>query len=201
MNRDLEASKRHCVELVAYCAEKKVEQWRLLTAVCHALAGATLLPTAANIEAARAALSAKNRTGIHMSDSVFAALLAETLLATGDFAGAETTLRETFAFVEESGERFWLAELHRLDGQIALKQPQQDQERAANCFLQAIEIARGQGALMLQLRAATDLAQLWRETGSGGDPRALLEPILAATEGGKTTSDVGNARALLAGIG
>ncbi len=51
---------------------------------------------------------------------------------------------------------------------------------------------------MLELRAATDLAQLWRNTGSSRDPRALMEPILAAIEGGETTRDVRNARALLA---
>ena len=33
------------------------------------------------------------------------------------------------------------------------------------------------------------------------DPRALLEPILAAIEGGETTRDVRAARALLAEIG
>jgi predicted ATPase len=82
-----------------------------------------------------------------------------------------------------------------------LKRPGQDRERAEACFLQAIEIARSQDALMLELRAATDLARLWRETGSRGDARALLEPILAAIEGGKTTRDVGNAHALLCEIG
>jgi hypothetical protein len=42
------------------------------------------------------------------------------------------------------------------------------------------------------------LARLWRDTSSDGDPRALLEPILAAIEGDETTRDVRNARALLA---
>ena len=53
---------------------------------------------------------------------------------------------------------------------------------------------------MLELRAATDLARLWRDAGSGDDPRALLEPILAAIEGGESAGDVRNARALLAEI-
>ena len=54
---------------------------------------------------------------------------------------------------------------------------------------------------MLELRAANDLARLWRETSSPNDPRPLLEPILAAIEGGESMRDVRNARALLAEIG
>ena len=110
------------------------------------------------------------------------------------------TLQEAFAFVEQSGERYWLADLHRVDGQIALKQSEPDRARAEACFLQAIEIARSQEARLLELRAATDLARLWRDAGSPNDPRALLEPILATIEGGETTPDVRNARALLAEI-
>ncbi len=127
--------------------------------------------------------------------------LAEALLAMGDLAGAEATLEKAFAFVTQSGERFWLAELHRLCGQIALERQHPDLARAEACFLRAIEIARDQQARMLELRATTDLARLWRDTGSRNDPRALLEPILAAIEGGESTRDVRAVRALLAEMG
>jgi class 3 adenylate cyclase len=200
LSRDFEACERHSAELVAYCAEKKVEQWRLLAATCHAFARAALQPTGENIAAVRAALGAKNRNGMHMYDSVFVCQLAEALLSADDIPSAEATLREAFAFVEDSGERFWLAELHRLDGRIALKRPEPERARAEACFLEAIGIARSQEALMLELRAATDLAQLRRDAGSGADPRELLEPILAAIEGGETTGDVRKARALTAAI-
>ena len=72
--------------------------------------------------------------------------------------------------------------------------------RAEACFLKAMEIARSQEARLLELRAATDLARLWRDIGSPNDPRALVEPILAAIEGGETTRDVRNAHALLEDI-
>ena len=51
-----------------------------------------------------------------------------------------------------------------------------------------------------ELRAANDLARLWRNSNSGGDVRALLEPILEAVEGGADTRDVRNTHELLAGL-
>ena len=119
----------------------------------------------------------------------------------GDVTGAESALREAFAFVEQSGERYWLANMHRVEGRITLARPEPDRARAEACLLRAIEIARNQEARLLELRAATDLARLWRDTGSPNDPRALLQPILAAIEGGEDTRDVRNARALLGEVG
>ena len=81
------------------------------------------------------------------------------------------------------------------------RRPETDRERAEVSFLKAIEIADGQEARMLELRAATDLTRLWRDTGAPNDPRALLEPILAVIEGGESTRYVRSARALLAEIG
>ena len=63
-----------------------------------------------------------------------------------------------------------------------------------------MEIARSQEARLLELRAATDLARLWRDAVSPNDPRALLEAILAQIEGGESLRDVRDARALLAEI-
>ena len=102
------------------------------------------------------------------------------------------------AFAEQSGERFWLADLHRVEGRIALAAL--DRERAEAYFLKAIEIAREQEARLLELRAATDLARLWRDTGWPADPRALLEPVLAAIDGGGA-QQMSATRALLAEIG
>jgi hypothetical protein len=79
--------------------------------------------------------------------------------------------------------------------------PCSDRPRAEACFLKSIDIARSQESRLLELRAAIDLARLWRDTGSTNDPRALLEPILAQIEGGKTRRDVRNARELLGQIG
>ena len=195
---DFEACERHAAELVAYCTEKRVEQFRLLAANQYTCARAMRQPTDENLAAVRNAIEAYDRSGSRLGDPEYYSRLAEALLMAGDATGAEAALKEAIASVEQSGERLWLADLHRVDGRIALKQPEPDRARAEASFLKAIDIAHSQEARMLELRAATDLARLWRDTGSPNDPRALLEPILAVIEGGESTRDVRNARALLA---
>ena len=108
----------------------------------YACAHATREPTEENIAALRTAIDARHPSGAYQSDSCIYSHLAEALLMAGDVTGAEAALQEAFAFVEQSGERFWLADLHRVEGQIALKRPEPDRTRAEACFLQAIEIAR-----------------------------------------------------------
>ena len=201
MYGDFAAAERYAAEHVAFCVERKVEQFRLWGANYQAGARAMREPTEENVAALRGAIAANNRSGGYFSDSIFKSYLAETLLMRGEVADAEAALHDAFAFVERSGERFWLADLYRVEGQIALRRPEPDRERAEACFLKAIEVAHGQEARMLELRAATDLARLSRQVGAHNDPRALLEPILAEIEGGETTRDVRNARALLAEMG
>jgi class 3 adenylate cyclase/predicted ATPase len=195
---DLEGLERDSAALASYCAEKRVEQIRLLASFHHAYARTMREPVDENIALLRPALVAVRESGGNAGNSIMICNLAEALLTAGDLAGAEAALEDGFAFVAQSGEHYWLADLHRLQGQAALKRPEPDRLRAKTCFVKAIEIARSQEARLLQLRAAADLARLWRDTRSDGDPRELLEPILATIEGGELSRDVRNARALLA---
>jgi class 3 adenylate cyclase len=198
---DIEACERHSAELVAYCIEKKVEQFRLYGVVTETCARAQRDPTPEHIEALCAARDAHHRSGARVLDSMILCCLIEALLAVGDVRRAEAALQEADQFVDLSGENLLLSDLRRLEGHIALKQPEADRRRAETCFLKSIEIAHGQGSRLLELRAVTDLARLRRDTGSPTDLRALLEPILATVEGGKATRDLYKARALLAELG
>jgi len=67
---------------------------------------------------------------------------------------------EALTILEESGERWWEAELHRLKGELLLAQAGKERpfvEEAETCLYQAIEIARRQQAKSLELRAAMSL--------------------------------------------
>jgi predicted ATPase len=199
--RDVEALERDSAELGAYCAEKKVEQIRLLAGLLGACASAMRGPTESRVDSIRKALVALRRSGGNTGNSILLSNLAEAFLMVGDLTGAASALQDGFAFVEQSGERYWLADLHRLSGQIALMQTRPDRPRAEACFSKAIEVARGQEARLLELRATTDLTRLWRGSRTDGDLRGLLEPVLAMIEGGETALDVREARALLAELG
>jgi predicted ATPase len=198
--RDLPALEQGSADLLAYCTEKRVEQIRLLAALHHAYARAMRAPGQDNVSAFRTAIDRMRSAGGFTGSSMILSQLAEAAMQAGDLKRAEADLVEGFAFVEQSGERYYLADLHRLGGRLALRQEQPDRSRAEACFVRAIDVARGQHGRLLELRAANDLARLWREGKSNNDVRALIEPILAVIEGGETAPDVREARDLLAAL-
>jgi predicted ATPase len=155
-------------------------------------------PVGENIVAMRKARIALSKSGGTTGNSIILSSLAQSLLRAGDLAAAEAAIGDGLRYVEQSGERYWLADLHRLSGQAALRQPTPDVARAESCFNRAIEVARSQHARLLELRAAIDLGRLWRDRRTDREIRALVEPALGQIEGGATSPDVRNARALLA---
>ena len=61
----------------------------------------------------------------------------------------------------------------------------------------ALTIARGQRARSLELRAARDLADVWRERGRIKEARELITPAYAWFTEGFDTPDLKDAKALL----
>jgi hypothetical protein len=86
---------------------------------------------------------------------------------------------------------FWAARYARI-----MREPVEESIALLRPALATVRKSGGNAGL-LQPCAAADLAQLWRDARSNSGPRALLEPILATIEGGETSRDVRNARALL----
>ena len=68
---------------------------------------------------------------------------------------------------------------------------------AEDHFRQALDWARRQVALSLELRAATSLARLLRDQGRPADARAVLQPVYGRFTEGFDTADLKDAKALL----
>ncbi|HXZ88036.1 MAG TPA: adenylate/guanylate cyclase domain-containing protein [Candidatus Binataceae bacterium] len=94
------------------------------------------------------------------------------------------------------GVRFYEADLHRLKGELILAAggPASEAEAA---FREAIEIARRQQAKSFELRGATSLARLLRDTGRRDEARTMLAEIYNWFTEGFDTRDLMEAKALL----
>jgi predicted ATPase len=77
------------------------------------------------------------------------------------------------------------------------KSPERDAAKAEAYFGRALEIARAQQARSWELRAATSLAQRWRDQDKRQQARDLLAPVYGWFTEGFDTLDLKEAQALL----
>ena len=95
------------------------------------------------------------------------------------------TLAEALTASQSTGERFYEAELHRLQGELLLQAAVRGlasdvstpDAAAEACFQRALAVARRQQAKSLELRAAMSLGRLWQHQGKRAAARQLLEEI------------------------
>jgi class 3 adenylate cyclase/predicted ATPase len=145
----------------------------------------------------RDGLEAYRASGTELRRSYLLSLLAEAHVWAGQRDEALEIMSEAFAHVETSGERRWEADLYRLKGTILLSGSKPDQGEAERCFLHAVEIAQGQGAKVLELRAVTSLARMLDEQGRHDEAQSLLAPVYDWFTEGFDTPDLKDAKALL----
>jgi hypothetical protein len=110
-------------------------------------------------------------------------------------------IAEAHTLVQQTGERWWEAELHRLQGELLLQQATPDVEQGATCFQQALTVARQQQARSLELRAAMSLSRLWQLQGRRQEACQLLEEAYGWFTEGFDTQDLQEAEALLHALG
>jgi predicted ATPase len=148
----------------------------------------------------RQGLDAYRATGAAFDRPHFLGMLAEAHSSMGQPEAGLTALSEALTLVETTGERYYEAELHRLQGELLL-QAAPDVARVEACFQQALDTARRQQAKSLELRAAMSLGRLWQQQGKQDEARALLAPIYDWFTEGFDTADLQEAQALLDELG
>jgi predicted ATPase/class 3 adenylate cyclase len=127
----------------------------------------------------------------------FLGMLAEAHGNEARAAEALCLLDKALAKMEQTDERWWEAELRRLQGDMLLRLPDPDRTGANACFQRAIGVARKQDAKLWELRAASSLARLWAEQGKRAEARNLLAPIYGWFTEGFGTRDLMDAKGLL----
>ena len=142
-------------------------------------------------------LAAWRATGSEIVRPYYLALLAEWYGKAGQGAAGLDVLAEARAAAQHMEERFYEAELYRLEGELLLAQSVDCVAEAATCFQQALAIARHQQAQWWELRAAMSLARLWQQQGKRTEAHELLAPIYGWFTEGFDTVDLQEAKALL----
>ena len=144
-------------------------------------------------------LAAERDTGTVLSLSHYLAMLAEAYRLGGQVDAGLHALAEALAHLDNTGERHFEAELHRLKGECLLAQTAKrcKEKEAEECFRQALDIARRQQAKSLELRAAMSLGRLRQQQGRHAEAHQILAEIYGWFTEGFETPDLQEAKALL----
>lgn len=146
-------------------------------------------------------LAALQATGTGLGMPRFLAQLCQAYGQVGQVKEGLHLLAQALAMVENTGERSFEAELHRLHGELLLRQAVPEAPAAEACFLRALDVARRQQAKSLELRAALSLGPLWQRQGRRDEARKLLAEVYGWFREGFDTADLCEARALLEELG
>jgi predicted ATPase len=144
-----------------------------------------------------ASLEVAQRTGLKLYRPYFLALLAEASAQAGQPEAGLTVLDDALTLIAATEERWWEAEVYRLQGVLLLQCSHADVGQAEAYFQQALDVARRQQAKALELRAALSLSCLWQQEGKRAEAYALLAPIYGWFTEGFDTADLQEAKALL----
>jgi tetratricopeptide (TPR) repeat protein len=147
------------------------------------------------IELMRSTIAAAERNGARNLRTLYLGQLASAHHSVGQPEVGLDLLQEAFNLVNAADERFFEPELYRLRGTIlsSLRKA----EQAESTLRQAVSIARQQQARWWELRAATTLAQHYRDQSRHAEAYAILHAVYARFEEGFATEDLKHAKALL----
>jgi predicted ATPase len=121
--------------------------------------------------------------------------LALGALAADDPDAAATAIEEALRQSDRNEDRWGVAELLRIKGEVALSVGRD--AHAELLFQQSLEWSRRQDALSWELRTATSLSRLWRSKGRSVEASATLGAVYNRFTEGFETADLIRARDLL----
>jgi predicted ATPase len=144
----------------------------------------------------RQGLDARRAIGTRITLAEYSARLGEAYGRIGQAEAGLRLLDEALAVVDK-GDRWYEAELHRIKGELLLRQAVPDAPQVETCFQQALAVARRQQAKSWELRSATSLSRLWEQQGKRVEAYELLAEVYGWFTEGFDTPDLQEAKALL----
>jgi predicted ATPase len=201
LRREVGCTQERAATAIGLATTQGFPQWMAISALLRGWALAQQGQSQEGIAQIEQGLSALRATGAEIRRPSWLALLAEAHGIQGEPEAGLKVLTEALTLVDTTGERWYEAELQRLQGARWLQQNADHQADAETCFHHAISIARRQQAKSWELRAAMSLSRLWQQQGTKAEAHELLAPVYGWFTEGFDTADLQDAKALLVELG
>jgi predicted ATPase len=186
-----------CDDTINYAVENSLTTWRAGSLIIKGLVVSSLDRNANGVEMARQGLSDWLARGAKFQAAQMHSYFVQACLFGGRIDEAEAALQAAFEMANETGEKWYSAELYRLQGEARLAQRPALFSQAEACYQRALNLSREQHAKTFELRAAMSLARLWAERGERQRAHDLLAPIYGWFTEGLGARDLVEAKALL----
>jgi predicted ATPase len=194
--RDVDRVRPHAHALTTLSREHGLQLWRPVGSFFHQWVAWREGRQSTDISEMRSAM-AQFRIGFQPLVPLSAVLLAEIEGERGEPDAGLFLLEDLLKEIERTGQRWLDAEVHRQRGELLLRRRPVDTNAAEAAFELALATARGQRARTFELRAAIDLARLWRDDGKRDRARDLLAPVYGSLSEASSTRDLKDAQTLL----
>ena len=195
---DLATAEHWATMLIEHSERHALAVWRIWGRCWNGVLLIRRGDAATGVPLLRAALDELRAAGYVLRYTGFLSVLAHALGGTGQVDLGLATIAEALARSEHGEGRWNISELLRVKGELLLIEGAPKAAAAAEeCFRQALDWARRQGALSWELRAATSLARLWRDQARRKEARELLAPVYGRFREGFETVDLKTAGALI----
>ncbi|CRI62921.1 hypothetical protein THIOKS11050007 [Thiocapsa sp. KS1] len=165
--------RREAQGLIEHCEQEQIAVWLAGGRILRGWALAEQGKPSAGIVSIRLGLEEWGATGAMLIRPYYLARLAEAYAKAGYVSEALGSVAEALATVERTGERWYEAELHRLQAELRwqLGEGATDAVEAGLC--RALMLAREQQARALERRAAATLARFLTDQGRPQDAARL----------------------------
>ena len=195
---DLDAAERYGAMLLDHTERHPVRLWHLWARCFNGLVIAKRGDTGAGLRALRGGLEEAGEARFLPRFLLLLGELAACLGKAGEVGLGLVTIDETLARCEARDERWYVAELLRIKGELILLQGAADAAAAIEeHFRRALDCAHRQSALSWELRTAASLARVWQRQHRVAEARELLGSVYGQFTEGFATADLEQAKTLL----
>ncbi|MEI7968374.1 MAG: AAA family ATPase [Betaproteobacteria bacterium] len=169
----------HADKSLVLSRQHDLKHYRIYSSVVRGCALAGLGRRTEGLALIREGLKVTRQSNLRHMQGFMLAWLAHVSLEAGDIIGARMALDEAFSNFGAAAENVWVAELHRLYGELLMAENSPATRSAEDAFLAALDLARRQAAKTIEMRAAVSLARLYGKTGRADQGIELLDSVLS----------------------